>query len=1007
MTAPRQFDNAMIRIYLTSLACLTLCISGFLAGQANGQSEDSFSPLELEFFENKIRPLLVEHCLSCHGNDPEKLRGGLRLTSRIEILQGGDSGPAIVAGDPKQSLLVSSLHYDDFEMPPQGQLEPEQIAAFETWIKMGAPDPRAPNQAIAEPLGIDIEAGKKFWAFAPRKEMSPPPTNDHTWPETDIDRYVLATLESKGIRPVRDGSRTDLIRRVHLALTGLPPTVQQIDSFLNDGAPTKDALANVVNVLLDSPHFGERWGRHWLDVVRFAESSGGGRSLMFPEAWRFRNYVIDSFNADKAFDQFIREQIAGDILSSKTRTQRNEQIVGAGMLVLGPTNYEQQDKERLRHEVIDEQVDTVGRAFLGLTLGCARCHDHKFDPIPMTDYYALAGIFGSTESLIDGNVSTYVSQSLGTEAEIHAKAAYQANVSFLSGQLANAKSELQALTKEPFADKSGVGNSGRKNQLASELQGLVIDDRAAKLAGDWIESQSEKRFVDGHYLHDDNRGKANKSVVFAPKFQTGGEFEVRIAYSAGGNRASNTPVKIDHQDGQTTILVNQTKTPPIDGLFLSLGKFRFEADATSLVTISTEATDGHVIVDAIQFLQVSKIGTPPQPARPATAANVLEIKDDKQNKPLEQSEAVRELDPELTAKIKRLNDQIENLDRELKTLKKNGSPTVAVAMSVKEGKSPRNGHLHIRGSIRNLGPVVERGFISVCGGETVPSLSESESGRLQLAEWIASAEHPLTARVYVNRVWRHLFGHGLVATTDNFGFAGQTPSHPELLDYLANEFVANGWSTKTLIRKIIDSHVYRLSSEHNEQAFKVDQGNRLLWRAHRRRVDAEVLRDSILFTSGQLDLTAAERTIRKLTQYDLGYEFKTVRRSVYVPAFRNSVLDIFEVFDFANPNLVTGHRNTSTLPTQALFLMNNPMVIEQSEHAAHRFLAEAGIDESQRVALAYRTLLGRKPSNIETEMALTQIDFVSSSTDEDDPKLAGWRSLCQALFASLDFRYVD
>ncbi len=965
-------------------------------GSGGGQAQAvKSSQADIDFFENEIRPILVEHCLTCHGNDEKKLRGGLHLTSRADILRGGDSGPAMVTGKPDESRLIAAVRYEDFEMPPQGQLKPSEIDALVKWVEMGAPDPR---KTLSNPVSneIDMEAGRKFWSFAPRSDSPPPETSNKTWPVSSIDQFVLAQLEANAISTVEDASRESLIRRVYLALIGLPPTVDQIDGFIHDRDEMEIALAKVVDELLASKHFGERWGRHWLDVVRFAESSGGGRSLMFPEAWRFRDYVIDSFNADKPFDQFIREQIAGDLLSSDSHHQKTERLVATGMLALGPTNYEQQDKELLAMEVIDEQVDTIGRAFLGLTLGCARCHDHKFDPIPMTDYYALAGIFGSTVSLVDGNVSSYVIQPLATEQELVADRQYRARVAKLGKQLEAAQKELEELG----------GNSGnvelhsnvdRRN--SSDLAGIVIDDRDAKIIGQWVESTSLRPFVDGHYLHDENIDKGKKQVVFTPNIQTGGYYEVRLSYGASGNRASNVPVTIVHQDGQAEVIVNQSQSPPIDGLFVSLGTYRFEADNRSSVTISNAGTDGHVIVDAVQFLiqesDQEKLVSKPKQVPVATSDPVAKTWFESDAPPKPASRSVQ------------LERTIKALDDELRRMKKNGPPPVAVAMSVKDSEQPSDGYLHIRGSVRNLGPMVQRGFISVCCDNPKPNLESHESGRLQLADWIASPQHPLTARVYVNRIWRHLFGQGLVRTVDNFGFVGQAPSHPELLDYLANEFVSNGWSTKQLIRQIVLSHVYRLSSQDDPVGRAKDDTNRLLWRANRRRVDAEVLRDSILFVSGELDLQPGGLTIRKISQYDLGYEFDTVRRSVYVPAFRNSMLDLFEVFDFANPNLVTGDRNTSTLPTQALFLMNNPMIIEQSRKMAARLLSVSGIDDHQRVQLAYRQAIGRPATPGEMHAALAYLESLESSLQDSNPVVTAWSSFCHALFASLDFRYVD
>ncbi len=979
---------------------LSLLISNGLAQENGGSDKRSFSIREVEFFENKVRPLLSEHCLQCHGTDDKKIRGGLRLTSLEEMLEGGDSGPAIVPEHPEESLLISSVRYEDYEMPPKGKLKDSEIDILVQWIKMGAPDPRQ-SQQIKNSEVMSLEEGQQFWAFSALQDYLPPATADRKWPRSDIDRFLLARMESEGITPVKDADRESLLRRIYLAVIGLPPTVSQINAFVADERTVEAILPGLVDELLASSHYGERWGRHWLDVARFAESSGGGRSLMFPEAWRFRDYVIDAYNRDKPFDEFIVEQIAGDLLTHNSHQQKTERLVATGLLALGPTNYEQQDKELLRMEVIDEQIDTVGRAFLGMTLGCARCHDHKFDPIPMSDYYAIAGIFGSTVSLVDGNVSSYVTQALATADEIEAASEYLRQVKVLGNKLAKAKADLAKLSNsEP------TSLAVKKKTISTDaLDGIVLDDTAAELIGSWKESTFTGKFVNRNYLHDENSGKGEKQAVFSPKFETGGNYEVRVSYSASGNRASNVVVTVDHQDGKSRFLINQSKKPTINDLFHSVGTFRFEADNVASVTISNEGTDGHVIVDAVQFLKrVSDTAIADQDAGPRSEAlpkaRLAKVDDSTD-------------DVKKSAKVVALEKRINDLDRSLKEIKKNPVRPVAVAMSVKDSPTPKDGHLHIRGSVRNLGPVIPRGFLSVCSDDPRPDFDPSESGRLQLAEWIASPSHPLTARVYVNRVWRHLFGKGLVPTIDNFGFVGTKPSHPELLDFLAADFVNSDWSTKKLIKKIILSHAFQLSVSFDPAAIKQDPENRLIWRANRRRVDAEVLRDSILFISGELDLTPGGRTIRKITQYDLGYQFDTVRRSVYVPAFRNSMLPIFEVFDFANPNLVTGDRNTSTLPTQALFLMNDPEVVRASTKLADKLLAISEIDDVERVGVAYLSALGRKPTPVEIQAVERYLQQEMTGVDggtvlsEEELRRGAWARFCHALFASLDFRYIE
>ena len=537
-------------------------------GRSLGQ-EANFSAREIEFFESKIRPLLVENCLECHGADPEKLRGGLRLTSRAEMLAGGDSGPAVVPGKPADSLLMSAVHYDEFEMPPRGKLLDEQIRLLEKWVEMGVPDPRTTAGVAESDNQIDLDAGRQFWAFQPIVRPNVPKVSESGWPISEIDAFIFDRLQQRQLEPVADADRATLLRRVYFALIGLPPDEAAIDEFVNSVNSIDDDLAVVVDQLLASKHFGERWGRHWLDVARFAESSGGGRSLMFPHAWRFRDYVINAFNQDKPFDRFIQEQIAGDLLPAESHEQRSEQIVATGFLALGPTNYEQQDKQLLTMEVIDEQVDTIGRSFLALTLGCARCHDHKFDPIPTSDYYALAGIFKNTKSLVDGNVSSYVSRSLATAAEQAAIKQYNEQVASLTKRLKLATNRVETLGGAGQHDNSSYPQS----VMAQQLPGIVIDNSTAKLTGSWKESVAVPRFVNAGYIHDDGQPKGKNQAVFAPELAMGGQYEVRMAYSPGGNRASNVPVTINHQDGVETRIVNQSQDPPIDNLFVSLGTY--------------------------------------------------------------------------------------------------------------------------------------------------------------------------------------------------------------------------------------------------------------------------------------------------------------------------------------------------------------------------------------------------------------------------------------------------
>ena len=757
---------------------------------------------EEEFFERRIRPILVERCYECHSTGAKKIKGELLLDSKAGWMAGGESGVSVVPGDPDASLLIRAVRYNDpdLEMPPKGRISDEEIRLLVEWVKRGAPDPRTEATPLAHREEIDIEAGRRFWAFRPIDRPVPPTLQDTAWPYNEIDRFIRARQEAVGVVPVRDAEDAELLRRLYFDLIGLPPTPAELNSFSTDMRP--DRHARKVDELLASPRFGEKWGRHWLDLARYAESTGGGRSAILPDAWRYRNYVIEAFNADKPYDRFVREQVAGDLLPAADDAQRSSQLIATAFLALGPKNLDLQDKELLRMNTVDEQIDTVGRTVLGLTLGCARCHDHKFDPVPMKDYYALAGIFRGTRTLVRDNVSTLVHTPLPVPPE-----------------------RRQALREHEAALKSA--------------QDLL---KAAKAAAD---SDAEN---------------------------------VR----------------------------------------------RLEARVKEL-----------------------------QAAAPA---------------PLPQ------------------------------------------AISVTDEAETGDYHICLRGNVHQPGETVSRGVLQVAApaGDATLGIAPKESGRRELADWLASPENPLTARVYVNRLWHHVFGEGIVGSVDNVGLQGDRPSHPELLDYLAGRFIESGWSTKSLLRELFNSRTYRLASVPHPANRRIDSENRLRWRMPRRRLTAEELRDTMLLLSGELRLeqpdsllpTAAQgdKALSK-SRFDTGEVLEPPYRSVYVPVFREEGLnELFEVFDFANPSFTVGARTTSTLPTQALFLMNSPFVERQAALTAGRLLREHP-DRAALLRSLHLAAVARPPTEAEEEV-LAEIWAAGPSPDEAMARIVG------AVFASVDFRYL-
>jgi hypothetical protein len=827
----------------TAGAALAACVLASLAAppldaQADGAGRDG-----IEFFEKRIRPVLADRCYGCHAAGAKRIRGGLRLDTRQGLRQGGDTGPAVVPGDARRSLLLAAIRHagDPPGMPPDGKLPDAVISDFETWVAMGAPDPRDGPAAGT----VNLEEGRRHWSFQPISDPPVPTVKDPSWPRTDIDRFILAALEAKGLRPVGDAGPYELARRVAFDLTGLPPTPAEVDAFVRDvsarGSPS--AVRDLVDRLLDATRFGERWGRHWLDVARYADSTGTTRDVIFPLAFRYRDYVIAAFNQDKPYDQFVREQLAGDRLPAPNDARRNEHLIATGFLTLGVKS---PCGKRLRPAMVEEQIDVTGRALLGLTIGCARCHDHKFDPIPTRDYYALAGIFLSSEPL------------LGVLCD-------ESSDPFARG--------LQPLAgaDTPFSDADLKALLEQRLKL-SRLQSRLREERRRALAG---------------------RGAAET-----------GEEEKRALWDA--------------------------------------------------------------------------------------------------------SPGVREAEAELAARLAQPDPLRQRYNASL----------AASAMAVRDA-TPVDSPVHIRGDDRQPGEVVPRGFLSVLTTAATPRVNAAHSGRLELAHWIASADNPLTSRVMVNRVWQNLFGRGLVETPDDFGKTGQPPSHPELLDHLARRFTAaHAWSVKKLIREIMTSRVYQLGTAHDAEAYERDSANRLHWRRSRRRLDAEAIRDALLFIGGELDLRPPparfptlendDRADRTRTWVERGWLAAAPNhRSVYLPLLRGHLPEDLLVFDFPRPDQVVGRRAVTTVPTQALYMMNSPFVVERCRGMARRVLSAPRLDDAARVEEAFALILNRPPAPDESRQALASLRrFADDAEGGAGDPVAGWAALCQALCATAEFRYL-
>ncbi|MGL6073052.1 MAG: DUF1553 domain-containing protein [Fimbriiglobus sp.] len=894
-------------------------------------------PGSVEFFEAKIRPVLVEKCYSCHSAEAakkNKLRGGLALDTAASVMTGGDTGPALVPGKAAESLLLKSLKYsDDLKMPPSGKLSDAVIADFEAWIAAGAKDPRTAEIGLKKQVGPSIEEGKKHWAYQPIPTKKPGETIDQLW---------TAKLQEQKLTPGVPATPAVWLRRVSFDLTGLPPTPEAITEF--EQAFAKDAqMAReaVVDRLLASPAFGERWGRHWLDVARYADSVTL-RGFVFPEAWRYRDYVITAFNQDKPFDRFLAEQIAGDLLTG-TPEEKSQGRIATTFLMLGNTNLEEQDKKQLRMDVVDEQLDVITKGMLAQTVTCARCHDHKFDPIPTKDYYALAGIFRSVKALEDANVSKWIEMPLpAAEQDERTFAAAEKEIAALSAKL----KALQA--KKPAA----------KGALAiKDVPGIVVDETKAKIVGDWKASKNTGVYIGAGYVHDDNDRKGEKTLTFQPESAPTGRFEVLLAYSHSPSRAKEVPVTVFSADGEKLVKIDMQANPPINGRFVSLGEHRFEKDGQCYVIVSNEGTTGHVTADAVVFRSLEKT---------------------------EQATTV---------------DETKKIEAELKRLREIAAKRPRV-MTVIEESQATDLKVHIRGSVHTLGELAPRGFLQVASTGPSPKLPANQSGRRELAAWITAQENPLTARVYANRAWHWLFGSGLVRSVDNFGLTGETPSNAALLDHLAQEFQTNGWSVKKLLRQITLSQAYATTSLTTPEQVKLDPDNRYFSHANRRRLEGEAMRDAMLQISGQLQAYKPGIPFAPTLASDYNYSKDQPLRSVYLPQFRNSPPEFLAQFDAADPSLVTGKRNTATVAPQALYMLHHPFPASQAEATAKRLLAQSLSTDDDRIMALYRTTLARPATPGEAAALRRMLASTPNAT-------TAWTKIAHALFASADFRFVD
>jgi hypothetical protein len=820
-------------LLVAALLCLRPSLQGVTAGRT-------------AFFETKVLPVLQQRCFECHSH-AKKLKGGLALDSRGGWLTGGDHGPAVKPGDIEQSLLIKAVRRvdDHLAMPPKDRLPAAEVAILEEWVRQGAPDPRGggPVKAVSQ---IDLKKGKLFWSFRPVANPALPTVKDTSWPLDPLDRFILARIERAKLRPVGDAGRYLWLRRVSLDVTGLPPTPAEIKEFADDRSP--QAFEKVVDRLLNSKAYGERWARHWLDLTGYADMMGTSNQVYAEHAWRYRDYLIAAFNADKPFDEFIREQIAGDLMPATSTEDRAENIVATGFLMVGDIEIVNPDKAKMETDHIDTQVIKIGQTFLGMTLGCARCHDHKFDPIGLEDYYAIAGTLHSSPS-------SHKMPDMG---------------------------------------------------VWSSLNSTVLPETPAQLtARKKLEAETEQRIA---------------SLKAEQKKLT----EEKAALSR----------------------------------------------------------------------QLAAIGSPAD------------------------KDALTKRRDELDTQLKKLASDIQHAE-----FFKDKTPR-AFAMS--DGPKPADMPIYVRGNPYAPSTVVPRGAVRVASWDKFPAIPAGQSGRLQLADWLADKRNPLTARVTVNRLWQKLFGTGLVPSVDYFGARGDVPTHPELLDHLATRFMQGGWSQKAFLRSLVLSRTYRLGSANEPAAMKLDPENKLYWRMNRQRLDAEAMRDSLLAISGELTRNSSGPALVMEHPENCGslslkgvnppnYTHRKPRpaqefeRTIYLPVFRSGTAGpdrLRAFFDFVDPAMTAGQRSQTVVPTQTLFLLNNDLLRKRAQMLADKLIADEKSPDTRLEALWLR-VFNRPITPAERNEALAFLGSVEPliTTLKGRPALDSiqWCELCHSLLAANEF----
>jgi Protein of unknown function (DUF1553)/Protein of unknown function (DUF1549)/Planctomycete cytochrome C len=960
----------------------SLCVGALAAFAAARVVSADLTPDQTKFFEGKIRPLLSEKCYKCHSTESGKSKGGLTMDTKESMLKGGENGPAVKPGDVDGSLLLKAVSYtdSDLQMPPKGEkLSDAEIATLTEWVKMGAPDPR--TAAVKTKLSGLTDKARSHWAYQPVTKPAVPTPKNHAWCVTPIDSFILDKLESKNMLPGPDlvdlNGKMTLLRRATYDLIGLPPTLEEINNFITDESP--DAFSKVVDRLLASPRYGERWGRYWLDSARYADTvgvrNGNNEDYRLPYAYTYRDWVISAFNDNMPYDQFIMQQLAADQIKDNPRSN----LAALGLLTVG-------ERFQNPNDVINDRIDTVSKGFLAMTVACARCHDHMFDPIPTKDYYALHGIFASIAEPKEDPVLR--------EVDPKAQAEFQQKLAALDQQNRDEYYKLVGAVSTTFREKAAsyilVAHLGRKDSSQENQQ------KAEKISDD----EKLDRVIVNEIR---NRLTNRDNDIFGPfaRFLQGGDSWKVIADQISKDKKYNPLVAAAFKDANPKTFedlaaiygkVFSGVEGKADGIIKAFAAAKV-APATAEKSASAADPKGNGMVtmasmkpDSMMMMgMMSGSGTDSKtaalagldPAVVRLAVTPLSIEPAYALTTDELRNFERSLPNQLRGRGKFSFTKI----NELLLTDVGAAPR---AMVVVDKPKPQNSPVFIRGQAETHGEIVPRHFLEVLS-DGKPQPFKIGSGRLELAEAIASKKNPLTARVMVNRIWMHHFGQGFVRTLDDLGTQSEAPSHPELLDYLASWFMDQGWDIKKLHKFIMLSHVYRESSDSRRIYETVDPDNRYLWRANIRRLDFEAMRDSLLVMAGKLDTKLGGQPV------NLTDEPYSHRRSVYGYVDRGNLPELMTNFDFSNPDMPNSARTTTVVPQQALFLMNSPMVEDVARSITQRQDFQSAGNWIRRLDTVFKIVYQRSPkSKEETQLA---VNFIESEAKDQPAVVAAMKNV--------------